>query len=99
ARTTEQRQETERIGNARAERRAHQNPESTGKKTELRRQHRTDQRARTGDSCKVMAENHPAVCWHIILVIVLQHGRRSTLLVEHEYFCSEPFAVKTIANR
>ena len=59
----------------------------------------TNQRPRAGNGCKVVPENHPAVCWHIILVVVLQHGRRGALLVEHKHFCRQPFAVKTIADR
>ena len=82
-----------------AERRADQDPESAGKKTKLRRQDGTNQRPRTGDGCKVVPENHPAVCWHIILVVVLQQRRCGTLLIEHEHFCGQPFTVKTIADR
>src|SRR5206468_8696947 len=87
------------VVDAAAERGADQNPEGARKKTELRGKYGTNQRPWTGNGCKMVPENHPAVCWHIILVVVLQHSRCGTLLVEHEHFCGQPFAVKTIADR
>ncbi|KAF5407696.1 MAG: hypothetical protein Udaeo2_21580 [Candidatus Udaeobacter sp.] len=84
--------------NATAERRSDQNPESAGQETELRREYGPNQGSRTGDGCEVMTENHPAVCWYIILVVVLQDCWCRTLFIQNKHLCCQPFTVKTIAD-
>jgi hypothetical protein len=84
---------------AAAESRADQDPESAREKTKLRRQHGANQRSGSGNRCKMMSKNHPAIRWHIILIVVSQNCRRGALLIQNEYFGCEPFAVKTVANR
>ncbi len=86
------------IVNAAAERCADQDPERAGQKTKLRCQHRADQRSRTGDCRKMMPENHPTISRDVISAVVMQHSWGSPLVIEHEYFCCQPFAIETVAN-
>src|SRR5438046_360396 len=46
----------------------------------------------------MMPENHPAVRWHIIFAVVLQNSWRGSFVIQHQYFCRQPFAVKTVAD-
>ena len=94
----DRREKDNHIVHASAQRCADQDPERTRQKSKLRCQHRPHQRPRTSDRCKMMPENHPTIRWHIILAIVLQDRRRGSFVIEHQYFCSEPFAVKTVAD-
>src|SRR5439155_20066157 len=43
-------------------------------------------------------ENHPAICGHIVLAVVLQDCRCGSIVVKNQYLCRQPFAVKTIAD-
>src|SRR5206468_7285745 len=94
----DRREKDNHIVHASAQRCADQDPERTRQKSKLRCQYRPHQRPRTSDRCKMMPENHPTIRWHIILAIVLQDRRRGSFVIEHQYFCSEPFAVKTVAD-
>ena len=64
-----------------AKRRADQNPKRSGQKSELRRQHRTDQRSRSGDRREVMTKNHPTIRRNEIFAIVFDHRRRGALVI------------------
>ena len=98
AAAADRREKHDHIVHAASERRADQNPKRAGQETKLSCQHRTHQRSRTGNRRKVMPENHPAICGHIVLAVVLQDCRCGSLVVEHQYLCRQPFAVKTIAD-
>ena len=96
--TPDRGEENNHIVHAAAERCTNQDPESAGQKPKLRRQHRTDQWPGSGNCRKVMAENHPAIRWHIIFTVILQDCRCGALLIKHEHLCCQPFAVEAIAN-
>ncbi len=57
------------VVHAAAESCADQDPKRAGQKTELRRQHRADQRPRPRDRREMMAENHPTICRDKIFAI------------------------------
>ena len=92
-------EQNDHVVHAAAESGADQDPKSTGQKTKLRSQHGADQGSGSGNGGEMMTENHPAIRWHIILVVISQNSRRGALLIQNEHFGREPFAVKAIADR
>ena len=74
-------------------------PKRSGQKTELRGEHRTDQRAGPGDRGEMMTERHPAIGRHEILAVIHHERGRGALVVQDENFCREPLAVEAIADR
>src|SRR5437868_879221 len=46
----------------------------------------------------MMAEYHPAVGRHEIFAVIADHGRSSTLVIQHQHFGSQPLAVESIAD-
>ena len=84
---------------AASECRANQNPEGSGQKPELRGQHRSNQRPGSGDGREMMPENHPAIGRDKIFTVVLDQRGSGPLVVQHKHPGSEPFGIKTIADR
>src|SRR5204863_9828363 len=78
---------------------ADQDPESARKKAKLRSQHGANQWSGSGNRRKMMSKHHPAIRWHVIFVVISHNCRRGALLIQHEHFGREPFAVKTVADR
>ena len=81
-----------------AEHDADQNPQRAGQITELRRQHRPDQRPRPGDRREVMAEDDPLVRLDEILAVVVDFARRGAAVIEHQHARGNPFRVKPVAD-
>ena len=78
--------------------RAGQDPQSSGKISELRRQNRADQRSGAGDGGKMVSEDHPLVGGNIIAPIVQPLGRGGTVRIEHEHFGRDEFAVEAVTD-
>ena len=78
---------------------ADQNPERPGQKSELRCQHRSDQRPWPGNGRKVMTKNHPAVRRHEILAVIAHEGGRGALIIKDEQFRRQPLAVEAVTDR
>src|SRR2546429_8347526 len=76
----------------------HQNPERAGQITELRGQHRTDERARSGNRREVMPEDNPLVRLHEIFAIVVDFARRGASVVERENPGGDPLGIKAVAD-
>ena len=91
-------EEHDHIVHAAAERCADQNPERAGQKSELRRQHRPNQRSRSRDGSEVVTENHPAICRDKIFSVILHKCRGSAFVIENENFGGEPFGIETVAD-
>src|SRR5438552_18310648 len=47
----------------------------------------------------MMAENHPAIRRYEIFSVILHDGRRRALIIEHENFRRDPFAIEPVADR
>ncbi len=71
----------------------------SGQETELRREHRADERAGTGDGGEMMTKRHPAIGRDEILAVIHHQRGRGAVVVEHENFCRKPLAVKAITDR
>ena len=78
---------------------ADHDPEQPRHISELRRQHRPDQRPRAADRGEVMAEQHPLVGRMIILPVVESDGRRDPAVVQHRDLRREERAVIAIRDR
>ena len=61
---------------------ADHDPEQSRQISELRRQHRPDQRPRAADGGEVMAEQHPLVGRMKILPVVVRFGRRRSRVIQ-----------------
>ena len=69
-----------------------------GQVTELRRQHRPDQRSRPGNGREMMAEDDPFVRLDEIPAVVVDHARRGAAVVERQHARGNPFGVKPVAD-
>ncbi len=92
------RKENDEILHRAAEHHADQNPKRAGQIAELRRQHRTDQRARPRDGREVMPEDDPLVRLHEIFSVVVNFAGRRAAVVQRQHARGDPFGIKTIAN-
>src|SRR5207248_9545712 len=84
---------------AAAESRTDQTPKPARQKSELRRQHRPDQRPWPGDGSEMMSKNHPAVRRHEIFAVVLHQSGSGALVIKQEHFAREPLRIETITDR
>src|SRR4029077_7168838 len=82
-----------------AEDRAGQDPESSRKVAELRRQHRTHQRSRSGDGGKVMAEDHPLISADKVAAVLQALSRRGAHGIQRQHLGGDELGIKPIAQR
>src|SRR5205814_9413367 len=75
---------------------ADQNPQCSGKKSELRCQNWTDQRPRTGDRREVMAEHNPAVRGDKVASIIQSFRRSGSCGIYSEDLDGDELAVEAI---
>ena len=75
-----------------------QYPECSGQIAKLRRQNRTNQWARSGDGCEVVAKDYPLVGDEEIATILQSLRGRGSLGVQSEDFGCDETAVETIAE-
>ena len=72
-----------------------QNPKHARQVAELSGEGRTDQRARSGDSGKMVAEENPFICWLKIVAIAQAFGRSRAAVVERHDFGGDELGVET----
>ena len=77
---------------------ARQNPESAGKISELRGQHRPHQRARPGDRGEVMSEDDPLVGDQKVAAIFQALGGSRAEGIEGKNLRGDEFAVKAVSE-
>ena len=77
---------------------ADENPQGTGQVAELGCDDRTDQRAGTGDSCEMVAENDVFVRRYIVVTVFKTEGRCDFVLVQGQYLGGDESAVKTVSQ-
>ena len=70
----------------------------SGHEAELRRQHRPDERARTGDRREVVAEQHPPRRHVIVVAVSLRVRRRDVPVVERHHLGREERAVVAVGQ-
>ncbi len=87
------------ILHAAAEDRTGKYPESAGKIAELRRQHRADQRAGSGDGGEMVPEDHPFVGGNKVAAIFQPLGRCGALSIQDQHFGRDELAVETVTER
>ncbi len=76
---------------------AQQNPEKTGTPAVLGGQDRSDQRARSGDGGKMMAEDNPLVGGDEILAVVTGDGRCDITVIQHQYLSRDECRVVAVS--
>ena len=81
-----------------AEHDADENPQRPRQITELRGEHRPDERSRPGNGREMMAEDDPFVRLHEILAVVVDLARRGAAVVERQHARGNPFGVKPVAD-
>ena len=74
-------------------------PEGAGQIAHLRRQHRADQRACTGNRRKVVTEKDVFVGRHIVQTVVIEHRRRCAAGVQLHHLGGDKQAVITVSNQ
>src|SRR5579884_723863 len=78
------------ILNRAGQNRSDHDPEETGKKTELRRQYRSEERPRAGNRRKMMSEEYPAIGRLEIVIVPEPMGRGNPSIVQlHDPFGKE----------
>jgi len=81
-----------------AEHHADDEPQRPGEETELRREHRADERSRPRDGGEVMAEQHPLVRGHEVTAVVEALRRCGALGIEAEDARGEEFRVEAVGD-
>ncbi len=81
-----------------AEHDADENPQRAGQITELRGEHRPDERPRPGNGREVMAEDNPFVRFDEILAVVVDLARCGAAVVKCQQARGNPFGVKPVAD-
>ena len=81
-----------------AEHDADENPQRPRQITELRGEHRPDERSRPGNRREVVAEDDPFVRPDEILAVVVDFARRGAAVVEHQHARGNPFGIKPVAD-
>ncbi len=81
-----------------AEHGADENPQRSRQITELRGQHRPDQRSRPGNRREMMAEDNPFVRLDEIPAVVVNLARRGAAVVERQHARGDPFGIKPVAD-
>ena len=77
---------------------AQQNPEKTGAPAVLGGQNRSDQRPRTGDGGKMMAEDDPLVGGNEILAVITGDGRCNIPVIQHHHLGCDEGRVITVSQ-
>src|SRR5205814_9765844 len=78
---------------------ADQNPQRPRQVSELRCEHRPNQRSRPGDRSKVMSENNPFVRGKKIPPVLQALRRSGSLRIKPKNFSRDELAVKAISER
>src|SRR5438045_4071536 len=76
-----QTEQNEHVMDTSAKRCADQNPKRPRQESELRSQHRSNQRPGSSNRRKMVSKNHPSIGRHIILIVILQDCGRGALFI------------------
>ena len=76
-----------------------EDPKHARQVAELGGEHGADEGAGSRDGRKMVAEDDPLVCRHVVFAVILDHGGRRPQIIEGQNFCHEPRGMETIGDR
>ena len=77
---------------------ADEDPQGAGQITELSGNDRAYERAGTGNSGEVMAEDDVLVSRHVVVTVFEAEGRRDLVLIDRQDFCRNKGAIETVSQ-
>src|SRR5205814_9078443 len=77
----DRREQNDHVMDTSAKRCADQNPKRPRQESELRSEHRSNQRPGSSNRRKMVSKNHPSIGRHIILIAILQDCGRGALFI------------------